>query len=151
MLRNLDCLVHEEDASIALTLSRAVMTHLGYSTDGLLAAARAKRNEYCLTDEPQPPASSEEHTPLVQLNMLRTEALDPSVDDLDAVDELVTTPELVQQTSAAVQEALALKLHEAAERGLPPPEVDQLRDLLFRYVDVFRLSRRYKFPRCRCD
>ncbi|EGZ27478.1 hypothetical protein PHYSODRAFT_432693, partial [Phytophthora sojae] len=39
-----------------------------------------------------------------------------------------------------VQEALALKLQEARENGLPGPECDELRDLLFRYIDVFRLS-----------
>ncbi|GMF39925.1 unnamed protein product [Phytophthora fragariaefolia] len=45
-----------------------------------------------------------------------------------------------RETTRAVQEALELKFKEAAANGLPSYEVEQLRDLLFGYVDVFRLS-----------
>lgn len=76
-------------------------------------------------------------TPLIRMQPLW---LLGDFDGCDDVDELVTTPTLVDTTTTAVQEALALKLQEARENGLPGPECDELRDLLFRYIDVFRLS-----------
>ncbi|OWZ24728.1 hypothetical protein PHMEG_000162 [Phytophthora megakarya] len=137
ILRNLDCFVHEEDETIALTISRLVMQQLGYSTDGLLAAARKRQEEYCLTDDSLP---HDESTPLVRMQAVRVRVLQNDVDDSDDVDELVTTPTLAATTTTAVQEALALKLQEARVNGLPDPEGDELRDLLLRYVDVFCLS-----------
>ena len=42
LLRDLECWIHEADESLALTIGRPVMVALGYSTNGMLAAAREK-------------------------------------------------------------------------------------------------------------
>ncbi|OWZ19659.1 hypothetical protein PHMEG_0006065 [Phytophthora megakarya] len=72
LLRNLDCLVHEEDCALSLTIGRPVMNRLGYSTDGLLAAARARQPEYELLEPEVNPVDS---SPLVRLQVMRTIAL----------------------------------------------------------------------------
>ncbi|OWZ01914.1 LOW QUALITY PROTEIN: hypothetical protein PHMEG_00026622, partial [Phytophthora megakarya] len=129
LLRNLDCLVHEEDHPLSLTIGRPVMNRLGYSTDGLLAAARARQPEYELLEREE---NTVDPSPLVQLQVLE--------EDGDELDELVTSPSMAGKTTRAVQEALELKLQEATRNGLPSKESEQLRQLLFRYIDVFRLS-----------
>ncbi|GMF50263.1 unnamed protein product [Phytophthora fragariaefolia] len=132
LLRNLDCLAHEE---LSLTIGRPVMSRLGCSTDGLLAVARTRQPEYELLD-------TEQVTPNLSalLQAMRARALEKEGDDSDEEDDLVASPSLEEETTRAVQEALGLKLKEAAANGLPSYEGEQLRDLLFRYVDVFRLS-----------
>jgi hypothetical protein len=110
VLRNLDCFVHEEDENVALTISRLVMQRLGYSTDGLLAAARTRQPEYCLTADPLPTDAAAVPTPLVRMQALRVQALREIEEECDDADELVTTPMLVAATTMAVQEALELKM-----------------------------------------
>ncbi|KAH7462617.1 Retrovirus-related Pol polyprotein from transposon 297 [Phytophthora ramorum] len=139
LLRNLDCLVHEEDRSLALTVGRPVMNRLGYSTDGLLAAARTRQPEYCLT-EPAEEDSDKNNSPLVRVQAMRTRLLDELDVDGDDLDELVASPRLVAETTRAVQEALELKIQEARANGLTSKEGDDLQELLFRHIDVFRLS-----------
>ncbi|OWZ11930.1 LOW QUALITY PROTEIN: hypothetical protein PHMEG_00014979 [Phytophthora megakarya] len=143
LLRNLDCLVHEEDRALSLTIGRPVMNRLGYTTDGLLAAARARQPEYELLE---PEENTVDPSPLVRLQAMRTIALEVLDEDGDELDELVTSPSLAGKTTRAVQEALELKLQEATRNGLPSNESEQLRQLLFRYIDVFRLSFRNDPP-----
>ncbi|OWZ07202.1 hypothetical protein PHMEG_00020435 [Phytophthora megakarya] len=137
LLRNLDCLVHEEDRALSLTTGRPVMNCLGYSTDGLLAVARARQPEY---DQLEPEENTVDPSPLVRLQAKRIIALEALDEDGDELDELMTSPSLAGKTTRAVQEALELKLQEARRNGLPSNESEQVRQQLFRYIDDFHLS-----------
>ncbi|POM71351.1 CRN2-like protein [Phytophthora palmivora] len=59
----------------------------------------------------------------------------------DEIDELVTTPSLPSTPDhEGVQAALAAKIDEARQAGLPPDCINTLQQLLARYCDVFRLA-----------
>ncbi|POM78260.1 Hypothetical protein PHPALM_4228 [Phytophthora palmivora] len=137
LLRNLECLVYEEDRTLSLTIGRPVTNCLGYTTDGLLAAARTRKSEYELLNTNE---VTSDHSPLGRQQAMRTRTLETLDEDGDEQDELVTSPRLAIETTCAAQEALEVKIKEAIGNGIPNKEGKQLRDLLIRYVDVFRLS-----------
>ncbi|GMF89806.1 unnamed protein product [Phytophthora fragariaefolia] len=116
-------LVHEEDRSLALIVGRPVMNRLGYSTDGLLAAARTRQPKYCLT-EPGEGDPDKNNSPLVRVQAMRTRLLDELDVDGDDLDELVASPRLVAEAARAVQAALELTIQEARANGLTSKEGD---------------------------
>ncbi|POM64852.1 LOW QUALITY PROTEIN: Hypothetical protein PHPALM_19572 [Phytophthora palmivora] len=135
LLRKLKFLVYEEDRTFSLTIGRPAINCLGYSTDGLLAAARTRQSEYELLNTNE--VTSADHSHLARQQAMRTRTLETLDEDGDELDELVTSPSLANEATSTVQGALELKIKEAIETVY---QMKRLRDLLIRYIDVFRLS-----------
>lgn len=144
MLGGLKCWIHGEDSTLSLTIGRPVLVQLGYSTADLLSAAKSRRCEYRLDDAtaysptslvPNMPAA----TPLIRMHALLDAELNPCAPG-DSVDEMVATPELTQFEPVDVRRVLLQKVQDAHEAGLPDTSCDQLKALLEKHLDVFRLS-----------
>ena len=145
VLRDLECWVHEEDLTCSLTVGRPVMIRVGYSTDGLLAAARQRQEEWQLSDQmaDKNVVPSTSSTPLIRVHQLQQANCYGQLerDDSDAVDLLSSTPEKhVGDAAAAVRVELGKRLDDAKANGLGEQESVRLEQLLHQYQDVFRLS-----------
>ncbi|POM81778.1 Hypothetical protein PHPALM_202 [Phytophthora palmivora] len=90
MLRGLVCWINEGDKSLALTISRLVMKRLGYETPKLLAASKARSDEYQLDDMDTPAAADRNFTCMHALMRDKTQ----DYFQPNEIDELVTTPSL---------------------------------------------------------
>lgn len=136
VLRGLECWIHEEDITMELTNGRAVMNKLGYSTANLLTAARERNEEYRLDDHDE---RKDVNTPFARMHRVWNEGVHEN-GAADRVDEMVTLPELTDDSVNAMRGILQHKIDEALDSGLPPTEGDTLWALLSRYEYVLRLS-----------
>ena len=134
VLRGMICWIHEQDDSMFLTLGRPVMEQLGYSADGLLAAARQLRGEQV---ELGAAAATPVSTAATRMRRVRESVCygQPEPDD-----HLVSTPALTKPAADKVLVSLEKRLAEASANGLGQANSQQLWELLVEYADVFRLS-----------
>ncbi|RHY16034.1 hypothetical protein DYB32_010685 [Aphanomyces invadans] len=141
VLRGLDLWVDEAVTDKAeLLVGRPVMNFLGYSADGVLAAARNQAAVwYQDTLEPPPP------TAMATVHRLMQAGLDDGGNDEDGMQCATHLPGAVGPKEQAAREAavwdvLATKLARAKDEGLSAPSLLQLEQLLRSNFDVFRLE-----------
>ena len=161
VLHDLECWVHETDESLALTIGRPVMVALGYSTDGLLAAAKKQLgvNSQDETDKDGAVAPDGETTgglegdaggvtatPLIRMQQLRSDQLRAQLDagwgpEDDGLDLKASLPDLRKVSAVEdVKAALDERFDAALQHGMSRAAADRLRALLDEYTDVFRLE-----------
>ncbi|KAF0774504.1 hypothetical protein AaE_001796 [Aphanomyces astaci] len=134
MLRGLRVWVDETVAPVELTLGLPVIQKLGYNEQTLLENARRQQAVWDFGDQPIT-------TPRVAMHRtLRMGELSEGIDDDEGM--ACATPELgdAPDDDGPVRTVLETKVAEAATAGMPAEAVEQLRDVLMEFRDVFRLK-----------
>jgi hypothetical protein len=136
MLRGLRVWVDEAVSAVELTLGLPVMQKLGYDEQTLLENACRQQAEWDFSDQPVT-------TPGVAMHRtLRMAELSDGIDDDEGM--CCATPELgpiaEPDDGEPVRTMLMTKVADAAAKGLEESAVEDLRDLLLEYQDVFRLK-----------
>ncbi|ETV78978.1 hypothetical protein H257_07762 [Aphanomyces astaci] len=119
---------------LSLALGLPVMQKLGYNEQTLLENARRQQAVWDFGDQPIT-------TPGVAMHRtLRMGELSEGIDDDEGM--AYSTPELgdAPDDDGLVRTVLNAKVAEAATAGMPAEAVEQLRDLLMEFRDVFRLK-----------
>ncbi|CAK4901856.1 unnamed protein product, partial [Aphanomyces euteiches] len=128
-----------------LIISHRVMERLGFSTDGLLLSALKEKPVWDLSSEPYAPSNDA----WASVTRLEGSVEDDAMDDLNdgmqcatpdlsgSLDKNGDTMRLARR--AAVETILLDKVHNAEiHDGLTNQDAGRLREMLFRYADVFR-------------
>ncbi|KAF0775151.1 hypothetical protein AaE_001149 [Aphanomyces astaci] len=134
MLRGLRVWVDDTVAPVELTLGLPVMQKLGYNEQTLLENARRQQAVWDFGDQPIT-------TPGVAMHRtVRMGELSEGINDDEGM--ACATPELgnAPDDDGPVRIVLEAKVAEAATAGMPAAAVEQLRDLLMEFRDVFRLK-----------
>jgi hypothetical protein len=135
VVRDLEFWVHEENKDIDLTIGRSVMISMGYTTDGLLTAARAARIEKgeCMEGNEALSAGKKEmvDSPILRISSLQMKVLRAELerDGPDEKNTRVATPKIKPNQEAEVWKMLQKKVQEA-QAGLKPELGEQLEKML---------------------
>lgn len=127
-----------------MILGEPLMRELGFSASALLRTARASSQVWDFSRLP-PPAHplAPDATPLARACTLTALAIDDCAvgdEDLRCATPALVSGGTTADRQAAVWQVLEDRIGDAAREGLDASGVEQLRTLLLRFVDVFRLE-----------
>ncbi|ETV93471.1 hypothetical protein H310_12522 [Aphanomyces invadans] len=143
-LRGLHCWIDDTSPEIDLIISRPVMDLLGFSVDTLLVGARQKNTKWDVSVDDEPPAHG--MSKLQRMTTSRHGADEPVLADGDGME--CATPEVATVTDEEQRKkmrdevfaVLMSKVAEAESCGLTGDDVERLKALLSKHVDVFRID-----------
>ncbi|KAG9405662.1 hypothetical protein AC1031_003570 [Aphanomyces cochlioides] len=130
LLRAVSAWVDHTDQSVSATIGRPIMQVLGYSTMELLRNAALSKKEFDVGN-----LSVLDHVGSAVNRALRIRrariAAESSEVESDGEDD---------DADLSIDECLALKLREAQDKGLSEDGTARLKEMLFKFRDVFRVS-----------
>ncbi|OQR83686.1 hypothetical protein ACHHYP_14408 [Achlya hypogyna] len=144
-LANVDFWVNDTSTTgTVMILGEPLMRELGFSAADMLRVARAERPVWDFSHLPSPAAPLEPTaSPLARVCAVADLGLDDSSvgdEDLRCATPKLTSDTSAEDRTAAVWSVLEEQIGAAAAEGLSTAEVEDLRALLLRFVDVFRLE-----------
>jgi hypothetical protein len=147
VLRRLQAWVDDSAPHVELIISRQVMVLLGFSTDDLLVGALQKRVEWDVPGE----VDASPQSGMARVQRLMVEKLlpqDPVLEDNGGLECAI--PEVYSpKKSGSDEELVAIhmaKVKEAQDACLSEDDVEALRALLLKHVDVYRIDLGYDPP-----